>query len=79
MEEVFKLIIGTIILILAFPIGSFLAKITHEELKQGKKWFKLIILISLIGVIVSLILRNDYLLFSFLFIIIVISRNLKKK
>tara|TARA_Y100000034_G_C6629249_1_gene274617 strand:- start:145 stop:399 length:255 start_codon:yes stop_codon:yes gene_type:complete len=79
MEEILKLIIGILILILAFPIGSFLAKITKEELKQGQKWFKLIILISLIGVIVSLILRNDYLLFSFLFTIIVTSRSLIKK
>ena len=79
MIEIIKLIIGIFVLILAFPLGSYLAKITKEELKQGQKWFKLIILVSLIGIIASLILKNDILLFSFLFIIIVTSRSLKKK
>ncbi len=79
MIEIIKLIIGIFVLILAFPLGSYLAKITKEELKQGQKWFKLIILVSLIGIIASLILKNDILFFSFLFIIIVTSRSLKKK
>jgi|TARA_B100002003_G_C14054793_1_gene507928 hypothetical protein len=77
MQEIIKLFIGILVLISAFPIGSYLAKITKEELKQGKKWFKLIILVSLIGTILSLILKKDILFFSFLFIIIVTSRNLR--
>jgi hypothetical protein len=79
MEEIFRIGIGILVLILAIPIGSLLAKFTKEELKEGQKWFRLIILISLIGTITSLILRNDYLLFSFLFIIIITSQSLKKK
>jgi|TARA_B100001971_G_C18202846_1_gene545716 hypothetical protein len=79
MQEIIKLVIGILFLILAFPIGSYLSKITKEELKQGQKWFKLIILVSLIGVIASLILKNDILFFSFLFILITTSRSLKKK
>ena len=75
MEEIVKIIIGIIILLLGIPIGTFLARITKEELKEGQKWFKLIVFFSLIGAIVSLILRNDYLLFSFLFIAIVTSRS----
>ena len=70
---------GIIILILGAPIGSYLAKITKEELKSGQKWFKIIIVVSLIGSIVSLIVRNDALLFSFLFIAIVTSRSLRRK
>jgi|TARA_Y100000310_G_scaffold32203_1_gene30585 hypothetical protein len=77
MQEIIKLIIGILVLISAFPIGSYLAKITKEELKQGKKWFKLIILVSLIGTIISLILKKDILFFSFLFVAIVTSRNLR--
>ena len=79
MKEVIKFLIGIGVLLLGIPIGSYLAKVTKEELKKGQKWFKLIIIISLIGAIVSLILSNDILLFSFLFIAIVTSRSLRKK
>ncbi len=73
-----KLAIGIFVLLLGFPIGSYLAKITKEELKSGQKWFKLIIFINLIGAFISSIFRNDVLLFSFSFIAIVVSRSLKK-
>ncbi len=73
-----NILIGILILILGIPLGNYLAKLTSEELKQGKKWFKLIVLASFIGSIISLILKNDALLFTFLFIIIVTSRSLKK-
>lgn len=78
MTQTTNLLIGVLILLLGIPLGNYLAKITREELKQGKKWFKLIILVSLIGAIVSLLLRNDPLLFGFLFILIITSRSLKK-
>ena len=79
MSEIINIAVGIIILILGAPIGSYLAKITKEELKSGQKWFKIIIVVSLIGSIVSLIVRNDALLFSFLFIAIVTSRSLRRK
>jgi len=72
-------IIGILILFLGIPIGSYLAKITKEELSGGQRWFRLITSVSLIGAIVSLILRIDPLLFAFLFILIITSRSLKKK
>ena len=78
MQEIFQLVIGLLVLILGFPLGSFLAKQTKEELKSGQKWFRLIIFVSLIGGFVGLFLRNDVLLFSFFFIAIVTSRSLKK-
>ena len=78
MEEVINLLIGIFILILGFPIGSFLAKITKEELSSGQKWFKLIIILSLIGGFVGLIIGSDVLMFSFFFIAIVTSRSLIK-
>ena len=79
MEEILKFLVGIIVLILAFPIGDYLAKLTKEELKQGKRWFNLIIIINLLGSLITLLLGNDYLLFSFLFIAIVTSRSLKRK
>ncbi len=79
MEELVKIIIGIVFLLLGIPIGDFLARITKEELKSGQKWFKIIIIASLIGGVVGLVIGNDALFFSFLFIAIVISRSLKSK
>ncbi len=78
MQELIKLVIGILILILGIPIGNYLAKITKEELKSGKKWFKVIIILGLIGGAVGLILGNDVLLFSLFFVAIVTSRSLKR-
>ncbi|HTZ41998.1 MAG TPA: hypothetical protein VMC07_02205 [Candidatus Omnitrophota bacterium] len=78
MEEVYKLLIGTGALIIGFFIGNFLAHATKEELKGGQKWFRLIIILSLIGTVCGLIFASDSLLFSFAFIAIVTSRSLRK-
>ena len=74
--EIYLLILSLAILLLGIPIGNFLAKVTKEELNPGKKYFKILILISGLGAIVSLIFQKDSLLFTFLFIIIVTSRSL---
>jgi len=79
MQEMMKILIGIVVLILGIPIGNILAKNTREELKSGRKWFLLLIFLSLIGAVISLILRNDSLMFTFLFIAIVTSRSLVKK
>jgi hypothetical protein len=60
------------------PLGILLAKKTKDESKSGQKWFKIIIILSLIGGIVGLIIENDVLFFSFIFIAIVTSWSLKK-
>ncbi len=78
MLEILKIIIGILVLILGIPIGNFLAKYTKEELKDGKKWFNLLIFIGLIGGLAGLIIGNDALMFSFLFIAVVTSRSLRK-
>jgi|TARA_Y100000310_G_scaffold343598_1_gene452015 hypothetical protein len=72
------LLVGLLILVLGVPLGNFLAKSTREELVQGRKWFKLAVILSFIGAVVSLILKNDVLLLTFLFIGIVTSRSLRK-
>ena len=78
MQELYSFALGIILLALGIPIGNLLAKVTKEELKPGKNWFKLIIILSLIGAVVFLFIRNDALLFTFLFIAVVTSRSLKK-
>lgn len=79
MQEIIKILIGIAVLLLGFPLGNFLAKMTKEELKSGQKWFRLAIVLFSIGAIVSLIVGNDILLFTFLFMIIVTSRSIKSK
>ena len=74
MLEMLKILIGVIVLILGIPIGNILAKYTKEELKDGKRWFNLLIFIGAIGGIIGLIIGNDALMFSFLFIVVVTSR-----
>ena len=78
MQEIFKLLIGVAVLVLGYPIGILLAKYTKEELKQGRKWFKLIVFASLAGGVVGMLIRNDVLMFSFFFMAIVTSRSLRK-
>lgn len=78
MQEIIKIFIGILVLIAGYFIGGYLARKTKEELKNGQKWFKLIVILSFAGGIVSLIFRNDALLFSFLFIAIVTCRGLSK-
>lgn len=78
MEEIFKLLIGIVVLVLAFPIGELLARQTKEELKAGRKWFKIIIYLGLIGGLAGLLIRNDIIMFSFFFIALVTSRSLRK-
>ena len=78
MIEIYKLLIGILFLLIGFPLGNYLAKQTKDEQKQGQKWFKLIIIFSLIGGAVGLIIRNDVLLFSFFFMALVTSRSLKR-
>ena len=63
---------------LEFLFGEMLAHFTKEELKDGRKWFRRIIFLSLVGGFVGLILGNDALLFSLFFVAVVTSRSLIK-
>ena len=65
LNEVLKIGIGIVVLILGIPIGDILAKMTKEELKSGQVWFKLIVVVSLIVGFLGLIIGNDFLLFGF--------------
>lgn len=78
MQEMIKILIGIIILLIGIPIGNLLARATKEELKQGKKWFSIIIIITLILGFIGLVIGNDSLMFSCFFIAVVTSRSLKR-
>lgn len=79
MEELITILIGVTILLLGYPLGKLLAHVTKEELVAGQCWFKLIILLSILGAIVGLILNIDALFFSFLFFAVVTSASLDYK
>jgi len=78
MQEIYKILIGIGVLILGFPLGNFLARITRDETKKWQIGFKSIILACLIGAVITLIIGNDAFFFSFLFFAIVLSRSLKR-
>lgn len=77
MLEVIKLLIGVLVLASGIFIGNLLARQTKEELKSGRKWFKILVFIGLMGGLVGLIIENDFILFGFFFMAIVTSRSLK--
>jgi len=79
MQEAIKILIGIAVLVLGVFIGNLLARWTKEELKSGQSWFKIIIIISAICAIICLIIKNDVLLLTFLFLIIVTSRSIINK
>lgn len=79
MQEIINILIGSAVVFLGFPIGEILASLTKEELKEGRAWFKLIIVSGIIGSVASIITSNDVLFFTFLFIIAVTSRSINRK
>jgi uncharacterized membrane protein YwaF len=79
MKEVYSILLSIGILVLGIPIGKLLAKMTKEELSSGKKWFMILIMVSFVGAIISLIIKNDPLMFTFLFMIVVTSQSIKIK
>jgi len=78
MQQIYQFLLGILLLILGIPIGNILAKVTKEELKLGKKWFNFLIIVCFVMAFIFLIIGNDILLFTLLFIAIVTSRSLKK-
>ena len=79
MTELINVIVGIFVLLLGIPLGDYLAKFTGDELKSGQKWFKLIIIFSLILGTAGLIMGDDALMFTMFFIAIITSRSLKNK
>lgn len=76
MQEVFKLLIGLVFLVIGIPVGDFLNRLTKDEQKAGQKWFKILIAVSIAIGLYGLIVQDDTILFTFFFIAIVTSRSL---
>jgi len=59
MLTIIQIILLALIALLGIPTGFILKRATMEEMKAGKKWFKMISSISLLSAIISVILAND--------------------
>ena len=69
------MILKIVILILAFPLGFFIAWLTRDELIQGRKYFRALVIASIIGVIWTWIYgrRAETWSLGFVFIVSLIS------
>lgn len=79
MAQLYQYVLAVIMLVFAVPIGDLLAKITKEELRLGKKWFKILVVSSLMLSILFLFIGKQDLFFTLLFIAIMTSRSLETK
>lgn len=58
-------------LLTAIPVGLLIAWLTKEELRDGQKWFKLVVLLSCVGSVAFLILKNEIVALSLVYMAIV--------
>lgn len=78
LKEIFsliKMLIEIIILLLAIPSGYLIAWLARDELKDGRKWFRILIIASMISGIWFYLIKLFYisLTLGFIFIVSLIS------
>jgi hypothetical protein len=73
MNNLLQIALTIIILFTAFPVGYLLAYLTKEELKAGRKWFKIISWISIILCFVFLLLIDIEQKFTIVFSLVYIA------
>ncbi|HUS50915.1 MAG TPA: hypothetical protein VMZ91_12175 [Candidatus Paceibacterota bacterium] len=56
---IFPYLLYAVILLLGIPVGYLLAYLTRDELVSGRKWFKMISVISFILAIILLIFYRN--------------------
>ncbi len=61
LKEVLLSVLG---ILLAFPAGYFLARLTRDELVRGRKFFELLIIASMIVLFSALVIQNQRLAFA---------------
>lgn len=71
-------ILSLIVLLLAIPIGYWIAWLAKDELVQGRKWFWVLIVASFITAGVFFYLRQNYIVLTAAFIAIVSGISLMK-
>jgi hypothetical protein len=72
------LFIDVLIFLVSIPVGFLIAGLANDELKQGMKWFKNLMIVSVLGVAGGLFFNLGYLAWTFGFIGIVSGVSLWK-
>ena len=54
-----QIVLVIAIALVGYPIGLLISRVCKEELIIGRRWFKLIMLASIIGIIISLFLVSS--------------------
>ncbi|OIO80417.1 hypothetical protein AUJ84_03595 [Candidatus Pacearchaeota archaeon CG1_02_32_132] len=69
------MILNLLILFLGVPIGLLIAWLARDELKQGRKWFRIMIILSLLGGLWFWLIGRVYisLTWGFIFIIVLVA------
>ena len=65
------MIFEIIILLLGIPVGYLIAWLARDELVLGRRWFKILIILSFLVGITSYFLDSIYITLTMVFIIIV--------
>lgn len=73
-----KILLSIIALLTSVPAGLLIAWLAQEELKAGKKWFKIIAFGSVLGVVAGLFLRQYVLALTFAYMAFVSGISLIK-
>jgi len=66
-----KEVLALFVLVSSIPAGFILAWLTSDELKQGKKYFKVIVILAGVFCIISIIFKSWELLLTFAYMAIV--------
>lgn len=66
------------LLILAIPAGLLISWLAKEELKEGRRWFWIICWVSALMAVFFLVLKVNYLVWTFLFILVCTGMSLIK-
>jgi len=65
------MVVKLIILLMAVPTGFLISWLARDELVVGRKWFRVLIIVSFLGTIWFYLTGFDYISLSFMFILIV--------
>ncbi len=74
-----KITLSLLVLLSAVFFGHILTKSTKEELRDGRKWFKWIIIISIVLTILFTIVNNWVAVLTLIYITIVCLISVRKK
>lgn len=69
------MILELIVLLMAIPAGFLVSWFSRDELVKGRKWFRILIIVSAIGIVWFWLIDSRYtsLTFGFIFLLSIVS------